>query len=312
MSKKTMTDIKEPAKVKTIARFQLTKVIGPDGKNVNATIHPEEKGCVVKFSRDGKPLENCVKNRNTGKEKQKQFSVLIHKNYREVLRMLTQQKGKIVPHRKNPRQYYLIWEPVMVSTNFTLTPDGKLLQATFDTRKKEDEKGTYWQTFFRFYTEDGKGVTQVYNGKRCLYVHSYMTEDKNEVTDVANRKWLLQEGQIVPHPKFEGSLCIRLGKAPEKTSITIEIDGKQIPVFTKYRVCKDRYNPRIFIVKYDFFVNQRRIMHYNSRKERVHFTYYQRTNNPQNVTDEAIKNWYSNSRKKIVPHKDGGGRLWLK
>ena len=252
---------------------------------------------------------NYVKNRKTGKEEHKQFSVFISHNPTEVLRRLTNQKGKIVPHRKNPKRLHLSWEDVMVPTNFTY--NGKGLKATIRTSEKKDKKGRYYQTTFGFYTEDGERITYVNNGKEQFFIFCYKTEDKNEVTDAANRKWLLQEGQIVPHEKYEG-LAIRLGKAPEKTSITIEIDGKQIPVFTKYRVCKDPDNPRIFVVKYFFYVNQQRIMHYNSSKKRVHFTYYRRTNNPRHVTDEAIKHWYSNSRKKIVPHKDGEGRFWLK
>lgn len=284
--------------------FQLTQIKGPNGKFVEATIHPKPSGCVLYFYKDGKSLENEYK------DKKKNFSVFIKKNARDVLKMLSSRKGKIVPHRKNPKQLLLSWERVMVPTNFTL--DGKLLKATFTTSVKEDEEGKYWQTIFRFYTEDGNPVKHTIKGEEKMFTHCFRTDCEEDITDEANREWLLQEGQVVPHPKFEGSLRIRLGKAPEKTSITIEIDGKQIPVFTKYRVCKDPDNPRIFVVKYVFYVNQRRIMHYNSSKKHVHFTYYQRTNNPQHVTDDAIKNWYSNSRKKIVPHKDRGGRLWFK
>lgn len=295
--------------------FQLTQIEGPDGKPVIATIHPSKKGCVVKFSHDEeRPLMNYVKKREKDakeqKEEKKQFSVFIPKNHTMVLRMLTNQKGKIVPHRNNPKRLFLFWEHVVVETNITYNGK-KGLQATFRTSEKKDKKGRYYQTTFGFYTENGEPITYVNNGKEQFFIFCYKTEDKNEVTDAANRKWLLQEGQIVPHEKYEG-LTIRLGKAPEKTSITIEIDGKQIPVFTKYRVCKDPNNPRIFVVKYFFYVNQQRIMHYNSSNKRVHFTYYRRTNNPRHVTDEAIKHWYSNSQKKIVPHKDGGGQLWLK
>lgn len=310
MSKKTMTD-KDSTKVETIARYQLTKIIGPDGKNVNATIHPEEKGCVVKFSRDGKPLMNCVKNRKTGNEEQKQFSVFIPQKTPEVLGMLTQQKGKIVPHRENPRRFFLIWERVMVPTNFTL--DGKLLQATFNTREKEDEKGPYLETIIRFYTEDGNPVEIRIRGKKRVFTHCFKTTSKEEVTPEAIKQWLLQEGQVVPHTKYEGSLFLRLGKAPVKTSFTLEVDGKTNQVYARTRVHeeKDKNGNSRFMMKMRFYSNENLVMHRNSKGKRVPFVYSYMTNNPEHVTPEAIKQWYENTPAKIVPHKKVEGKLFL-
>lgn len=306
-----MTEIKKQTKVETITRFQLTKIIAPDGKNVNATIHPEEKGCVVKFSRDGKPLMNSVENRKTGKEEQKQFSVFIPQKTPEVLGMLTQQKGKIVPHRENPRRFFLIWERVRVPTNFTL--DGKLLQATFNTREKEDEKGPYLETIIRFYTEDGNPVEIRIRGKKRVFTHCFKTTSKEEVTPEAIKQWLLQEGQVVPHTKYEGSLFLRLGKAPVKTSFTLEVDGKTNQVYARTRVHeeKDKNGNSRFMMKMRFYSKEHLVMHRNSKGKRVPFVYSYMTNNPEHVTPEAIKQWYENTPAKIVPHKKVEGKLFL-
>jgi hypothetical protein len=88
--------------------------------------------------------------------------------------MLSSRKGKFVPLRKNPKLFFLSWERVMVPTNITY--DDKLLKVNITTCRK----GIFLKTNIRFYTEDSKGVTQVYNGKQCLYVKSYVTEDKNK------------------------------------------------------------------------------------------------------------------------------------
>lgn len=322
-----MTEVKQTIKepVKTIPRYQLTQIISPDGENVNATIHPEKEGCVVKFTyKDGRKLMNYVEKKKTEKEKTekeehkqkteeeyKQFSVFIPQKTPDVLRMLTQQKGKIVPHRKNPRRFFLIWERVMVPTNFTL--DGKLLQATFNTREKEDEKGPYLETIIRFYTEDGNPVEIRIRGKKRVFAHCFKTTSKEEVTPEAIKQWLLQEGQVVPHKKYEGSLFLRLGKAPVKTSFTLEVDGKTNQVYARTRVHeeKDKNGNSIFEMKMRFYTNERLVMHRNSKGKRVPFVYSYMTNNPEHVTPEAIKQWYENTPAKIVPHKKVEGKLFL-
>lgn len=306
-----MNDIKELTNGKPIARFQLTKIIGPDGNNVNATIHPEEKGCVVKFSKNEKPLMNWVKNRKTGKEEQKQFSVFIPQKTPEVLRMLTQQKGKLVPHRKNSRRYFLIWERTMVPTNFTL--DDKLLQATFNTRKKEDNKGPYLETITRFYTEDGNPVKTKIRGEETEFTHCLKTESKEDVTPEAIKQWLLQEGQVVPHRKYEGGLFLRIGKAPVKTAFTIDVNGKTEKVYAHTSVYekKDENGNSFFKMNMRAYSKKGIIMHYNSKGKRVPFVYSYMTNNPEHVTPEAIKQWYENTVGKIVPHKKVEGKLFL-
>lgn len=293
-------------------RFQLTQIKGPDEKQVMATIQSEEKGCVVKFYyKNKKPIMNYIKNRNSGDEEEKQFSVFIPKNNREVLRMLTNQKGKIVPHRKNPKQLFLCWDRVMVPTNFTL--DGKIIKASFLTSEKKDENGPFWQVIFRFSTEDGKIITHNMRGQKKPFTVCFNTENQNEVTDKANSEWLLQEGQIVPHEKHEGSLFLRIGKAPVKTSFTIDVDGKTNQVYAHTRVHekKDENEKSFFMMKIRFYSNERVIMHYNSKGKRVPFVYSYMTNNPEYVTSKAIDEWFKTTSGKILPHKKVEGKLFL-
>jgi hypothetical protein len=293
-------------------RFQLTNIKGPDGNEVKAIIHPEKEGCVVKFfDNKEKEIVNTVKNRKSGKEEKKQFSVFIPKSHKMVLQMLNNQKGNIVKHRNNPNRLFLIWERKMVETNFTL--DGESLKATFTTSEKKDNKEPYWQTIFRFYKEDGKLVTHNMKEQEKPFTYCFTTKSKEEVTDDANCEWLLQEGQVVPREKYKGSLYLRLGKAPVKTSFTIDVDNKPNEVYAHTRVQeeKDENGNSLFMMKMRFYSNEHVIKHKNSNGESIPFVYSYMTNNPEHVTPKAIKQWLETTSGEIVPHKNGNGKMFL-
>lgn len=288
----------------TVHRFEKTN-IKYNGKDVLATVNQEPNGCVLHFFQDKKPLENEYK------ETKKQFSVFIPKNIRDVLYMLSTRKGNIVPHHKNPKQLYLKWERVMEETNITLNK--KPLKASYFTRKKRDEVGKYFQTIFHFfYTEDSKIVTHNVRGQEKPFTVCFKTENQEEATDKANCEWLLQEGQIVPHEKHKGSLFLRLGKAPVKTSFTIDVDGKNRPVYARFRVIEEnRDGISLRVMKIRFFADDKPIIHHNSKGKRVPFVYSYMTNNPEHVTSEAIKQWLETTSGEIVPHKKVEGKLFL-
>ena len=284
-------------------RFDKTRITTVDGRNVVATVNKEEKACVVYFSYedDEKPLENEYKG------SKKQFSVFIPKEKCDVLRMLSIRKGKIVPHRNNPKQLYLNWERVMKETNITL--NGSPLRASYFTKKKRDKIGLYYQSIFCFYTEDGKIVTHKIKEKEKPFTFCFITDNQEEVTDEANCKWLLQEGQIIPHNKYKGSLFLRLGKPPIKTLFQIEVDGKNKPVYASFRV-KEKIKD-VFVMKMRFYTDNTPIMHHNHKGNHVPFVYSYETNNPEYVTSEAINEWFKTTSGKIVPHDKVEGKLFL-
>ena len=286
-----------------VQRFEKTNIT-LNGSPLKATVNQERGGCVLHFFQDGKPLENEYK------ETKKPFSVFIPKNIRDVLKILSTRKGNIVPHRKNPKQLYLSWERVTEETNITL--NGSPLRATYFTKKKKDNIGLYYETIFYFYTEDSKIVSHNMRGEKKPFTISFKTENQEEATDEANCKWLLQEGQIVPHEKYKERLFLRLGKAPIKTSFTIDVEGKNIPVYARFRVIEEKRDEvSLFVMKIRFFADDKAIMHHNSKGKRVPFVYSYMTNNPEYVTSEAIDEWFKTTSGKIVPHKKVEGKLFL-
>lgn len=281
--------------------FQNTLIKGPDGKNILATVHPKPSGCVLYFYQNEKPLENEYK------DEKKKFSVFIKKNARDVLKMLSSRKGQIGPHRKNPKQLFLCWERVMVPTNFTL--DGNPLTATFETFEKKDKHGAYWLIIIHFYTKDGKALEHTIKKKNVKFTHFYKTESKYESTDKANRKWLLQEGQFVPHEECSKRLFLRIGKAPVKTSFTIKVDGKDIPVYARHSI--KVLSDSLWKIRFQFYAEEKMIKHLNYEGKYVPFIFIEETNNPENVTPEGIKKRYYDNPGEIVPHKKVEGKLFL-